>query len=133
MNRVVVDTNIVSYVFKKHAIADRYRRHLHGRVLSISFMTLAELYRWAYERNWGEKRREELQFHLRNYVLIPFEKDLCALWARIVAESRKAGRSVSHSDAWIAASALRYEAPLVTHNPRHFESVPGLELISESP
>ena len=35
-------------------------------------------------------------------------------------------------DAWIAATALRHGLPLVTHNRRHFESIPALRVISES-
>jgi hypothetical protein len=34
---------------------------------------------------------------------------------------------------WIAACAVRYGIPLVTHNRRHFEGIPGLEMICEAP
>jgi predicted nucleic acid-binding protein len=131
MNRVVVDTNVVSYVFKKDTRAERYRCHLEGKTLGISFMTLAELYRWAFESNWGENKRRQLEFHLRNHVVIPFDNEICALWARITADRNKASSPIGHADAWIAASALRYKAPLVTHNPKHFEGISGLDLISE--
>jgi predicted nucleic acid-binding protein len=36
------------------------------------------------------------------------------------------------ADAWIAATALLYEVPLITHNRRDYEGVAGLVLISES-
>ena len=133
MNRVVVDTNIVSYVFKRDTRAGVYTRHLEGRVLAISFMTLAELYRWAFERNWSPKNRELLASHLRNYVVIPFDNELCVTWARIVSDAKSAGVTINPSDAWVAASALRYGAPLVTHNRKCFEAIRGLRLISESP
>jgi tRNA(fMet)-specific endonuclease VapC len=45
---------------------------------------------------------------------------------------RQAGRIMSAEDSWIAATALRHGMPLVTHNRRHFENVPGLTVICES-
>jgi predicted nucleic acid-binding protein len=47
------------------------------------------------------------------------------------AAGRSAGRPIERQDAWIAATALYLDLPLVTHNARHFASVPGLQLITE--
>lgn len=33
-------------------------------------------------------------------------------------------------DAWIAATALQYELPLVTHNPTDFEDIEKLEIVT---
>jgi predicted nucleic acid-binding protein len=131
MNHVVVDTNVVSFLLKKDTKAECYRRHLEGKVLGISFMTLAEVYYGAIKSNWGRKKRERLQTALRKYSVIPFDSTVCAFWARIRAEREKVGHPITHSDAWIAASALRCDAPLVTHNPKHFEGIEGLRVISE--
>lgn len=38
---------------------------------------------------------------------------------------------MSLADSWIAAAALQHGLPLVTHNARHFTSVPGLTIITE--
>ena len=35
------------------------------------------------------------------------------------------------ADAWIAATALSLDCPLVTQNARHFADIPGLAVISE--
>ncbi len=40
------------------------------------------------------------------------------------------GLNISHSDCWIAASALKYDCPLATNNARHFEGIKDLALIS---
>jgi predicted nucleic acid-binding protein len=40
---------------------------------------------------------------------------------------KKIGRPISVGDAWIAATALAYNAPLVTHNPDDFLNVPNLQ------
>ena len=44
--------------------------------------------------------------------------------------AQAAGRRIETADAWIAATALLYEAPLVTHNGGGYLGVPGLKLIS---
>ena len=50
---VIVDTDVVSFLFKGDTRAEAYRQHLQSKTLAISFMTVAELYQWAYVRNWG--------------------------------------------------------------------------------
>ncbi len=56
-NAVVVDTDVVSYLFKSHPIAFQYLPDLKDRIPIISFMTLAELDRWVLDARWGETRR----------------------------------------------------------------------------
>ena len=51
MNRLVVDTSVVSYILKKHSLADAYWEILKPHRLAISFMTVAELYCWPLRRN----------------------------------------------------------------------------------
>jgi hypothetical protein len=43
----LMDTNIASFMLKGHSLATRYRRHLQGHQLAVSFMTVAELYEWG--------------------------------------------------------------------------------------
>lgn len=38
---------------------------------------------------------------------------------------------MSVGDTWIATTALAYDAPLVTHNPKDFSNVAGLTIITE--
>jgi predicted nucleic acid-binding protein len=128
----VLDTNIVSYLFKRDSRAALYQPHLTGRLLLISFMTLAELDRWALERNWGAARRASLAAHLRNFTVYPYDRALCRQWAEVTHQARQNGRPIQCADAWVAATAMLYHAPLITHNPRDFAGVPGLTLITEA-
>ena len=45
-------------------------------------MSLAELRRWTLERNWGDRRRQELEDYLSRYLVIHSEDELCNHWAR---------------------------------------------------
>lgn len=128
----VVDTCVVSFVHKRDSRAELYRPHLEGNLLIISFMTLAELYRWPLERNWGEPRRIALEEHLRYYIVHPVNRDLCRKWAEATDQAKRNGTPIEVGDAWIAATALLHDIPLVTNNPDDFQGVPDLTVLSES-
>ena len=82
MNAAIVDTDVVSMLFKGDTRAVAYRPHITGRLLGISFMTLAELERWPLERDWGQ-RKIELERHLTRYVVLPVSRELCGKWAEV--------------------------------------------------
>ena len=129
---VVVDTDVVSFLFKGDTRAQAYREHLQGKTLAISFMTLAELYQWAYVRAWGEQKLAQLEKRLRTYVVVPYDNELCKQWARVCVERQRLGRPISVQDAWIAATALRHGCSVVTHNHDDFAGITGLNTISEA-
>ena len=79
MSLVVVDTDVVSFRFKKDTRARHYRRHLVGHVPVIAFMTLAQLHAWALERRWGPGRRAELARHLEQYEVYYADEAVCRL------------------------------------------------------
>lgn len=130
MNAAIIDTDVVSMLFKGDSRAQRYRVHIHGRLLAISFMTLAELERWPLERRWSSIRRAELVQHLTRYVVLPASRELCIKWAEVSCEARQKGRPIQTADAWIAASALHYRVPLITNHPNDYEMLDRLELLS---
>ncbi len=129
---VVVDTDVVSYIVKRDTRGALYQPHLANRIVTISFMTLAELDRWSLIANWGARRRRKLESHLRRYVLHHSSDALCRQWAEVVNSARCNGRPIDVADAWIAATALHLGVPLVTHNRAHYVGVDGLTIISES-
>lgn len=130
---VVVDTDVVSFTFKEDSRAALYRPHLDNRLTLISFMTLAELDRWVIEHNWGTTRRRRLENFLRDFMFCFCDRALCQKWAEAMSSTRRNGYPIETADAWIAATALLYEIPLVTHNRNHYLGVDGLTLISEAP
>jgi tRNA(fMet)-specific endonuclease VapC len=130
MDVVLLDTNIVSFLLKGDSRAGAYAPHLQGRILAISFMTVAELFQWAAVHNWGARRTNQLEASLRNYIVLPFDIALCRLWGEVRARCRAVGHPISPQDAWIAATALRYHLPIITHNPADFEAIEELELIT---
>ena len=128
MSRLAVDTDVVSFLFKNHSVAQLYDADLSGHVLLISFMTVAELDRWAIQSSWGESRRTWLSRYLEPFVVLPFDRALCTKWAEVTVAAQARGHRIECADAWIAATALLYDLPLVTHNRSDYKGVPGLKI-----
>ena len=134
MPSVVVDTCVLSALFKGSPLAASYRPHVVGNRLVISFQTLAELYRWPLERGWGSRRRTDLEtFIRRRCVLYPYNTALCRQWAAATYEAGQNGYTLPAADGWIAATALLYGIPLITNNPRHYQGIGRLNVVSEAP
>jgi predicted nucleic acid-binding protein len=93
-------------------------------------MTLAELDRWSLERAWGQGRKLALAQHLTRYTVLPVSRELCAKWAEVAFSAKRKGRPIQTADAWIAASALHYQVPLITNNRGDYSSVDGPALLS---
>jgi tRNA(fMet)-specific endonuclease VapC len=131
--RRVVDTDVLSFLFKQDTRAQLYLPYLAQGELLLSFITVAELEQWAEERAWGEVRRQALAAYLAQFTVIHSSPELCRRWAWVRAECRRKRRPIQHADAWIAATALHHGAGLITHNPSDYAGMPGLALLSVSP
>ena len=129
MDSVLVDADVFSFILKRDTRAALYRRHIDGKRRTLCFMTLAELHRWVIERNWGVKRVAELREKLKQYVILHSDDEIAKRYAAV---RNIKGYPVNLGDAWIAATALRHGLPLVTHNRKHFERIPGLAVVSEA-
>ena len=125
---IVLDTNVVSYIFNNDSRARFYTEQIRGQRTFISFQTLEEIWHGAYRDSWGSRRRDELTEYLERYEVVWPEIDLVHTCARLRAERRRAGRELGLADAWIAATALMLNCPLATAD-RDFVGIPGLELI----
>src|SRR5436190_24068304 len=116
MKRIVLDTDVVSFLFKADTRAQLYLPLLDNRQWFISFMTEAELEHWALLANWSEKRVEWLRVFIGRFAVVPSSHDLVVTWAEVMTAARRNGRRIETADAWIAATAVLYDCPLLTHN-----------------
>jgi tRNA(fMet)-specific endonuclease VapC len=132
MRSAVLDTDVVSFLFKNETRGHLYRHLVMGIIPIISFMTLAELDLWALSRNWGVARQERMKHHLHSYMVLSVDRGLCEMWAVVSHQSKSKGLGLSCSDAWIAATALHLGVPLITHNSRHFKGIEGLQVMTHN-
>jgi tRNA(fMet)-specific endonuclease VapC len=125
----LLDTNVFSYLFKGHPLADAYQSHLKGHALALSFMTVAELFQGAFRAGWSVQRIERLEARIASFVVIPSDNAISKRWGEVRFIRR--AQPISAEDAWIAAAALQQDWPLVTHNASDFQGIPGLKIITE--
>ena len=124
---LLLDTSVFSLLLKPNdSRTELYRPDLEGKILSICFITVGELFRWAYSSNWGYARIQKLEDQLNKFVVIDSHKEITKQWAKIQSPP---GIHHPDNDAWIAACALVYGCILVTHD-RDFQSIPGLQIIT---
>ena len=130
MSGLVVDTDVVSLVFKRHPLSEPYLDLLQDRQLVVSFMTIAELYLWSLRSRWGDRKRAMLDRYVDGFSVCFCDEGLCEIWAEIRDESYRRGQPVDGADAWIAATGLYLGFPVVTNNRRHFANIHGLQVLS---
>ncbi len=128
---VLVDTNVVSFLFNNDSRADFYVERMQEKRPVISFQTLEEIRFGASKHGWGARRRNEMALHLDTYEVIWANPQLVAISAELRSERESAGRRLTTADAWIAATALLLDCPLASHD-GDFDGIPSLQLIRDS-
>jgi tRNA(fMet)-specific endonuclease VapC len=124
MAGVLLDTNVAIYFATGHSLAGRYRPHLEGRPRMLSFASAAELLHTSLRARDPERAILYWQSWLPHYVVLFPDIETCRIWARISTAVHRRGRPRQDNDMWIAAIALRYDLPIVTHNRRDFSDIP---------
>ena len=134
MSTILLDTTVASLLHpkkKNHPLRAKYEPHLQGQILALSFQSVAELWSWAEENSWGAGQREGLMIFLQKFLVIGYDAELAEVWAKVVAHCRRIGRRLESGDAWIAATAVRYQIPLLSHDRDHVGlNLPNLHVIS---
>src|SRR5437588_463481 len=108
----VVDTDVVSFLFKSHPLAPAYQTILAGRPLVVSLITLAEIEYGMEVKTWRANRRDVMHRFLGRFTPLLPDVETARLWARIKSAREKKGRPITFADAWIAAAALQLNIPL---------------------
>ncbi|HVR05997.1 MAG TPA: PIN domain-containing protein [Solirubrobacteraceae bacterium] len=113
MKRGIADTSIF--------VAQEVEREL-GELpekLAVSVITAAELELGvlrALDTDTRARRLATLSRVRSSYPLLPVDAKIASCFARIAAHELEAGRKLRRHDAWIAATALRHGAAVVTQD-----------------
>jgi tRNA(fMet)-specific endonuclease VapC len=137
MDEVLLDTNVFSYFLRRNDTrASLYQPYIQHKTVVLSFVTVGELYYWAERRKWGPAKVRFFEERIRGVTIVPYDLEICKAYARIKSGLKTPSgshRLIGDNDLWIAACAVRHAIPLITHNRRHFEGIPGLNIVSEAP
>ncbi len=126
----VIDTDVISFIFKESRFGDPYIKLVGETNPIISFMTVAEIALWAIRGNWQMQRRMQMEKFLPQFAVYESDRQLGERWAEVIEIGYKVRKPVSCADAWIAATALELNCPLITHNVSDFRRIPGLEILT---
>jgi predicted nucleic acid-binding protein len=123
----LIDTDICSAHLGGHRrLFSKFAQHA-GQI-HISAITSGELYSWALRSKAPRDRVQRLQDFLSLVTLLPIEHEEAYRFGLIRAGLLDRGRPRMSTDLFIAATALVHGLTLVTHNTRHFQNLPGLEV-----
>jgi len=123
----LLDTNIVSYWMRGDAKLLHKLKACNPSDLSLSTITLAEIY-YGIEKSPIKKkeRRFKIQKIKTQLEIYPFNELAAEKYGALRAVLEKAGQIISERDMQIAAIALANELCVVTHNLKEFCRVPRL-------
>lgn len=126
---LILDSNTISYYFRGDPQVAPRLQALSPADVGVPAIVEYEL-RYGLLRlppEAAQPRLAALAALLRPMQALPFDSACAAHAARIRAELAFAGAPIGPHDTLIAATALRYQATLVTRNVREFSRVSGLQ------
>ena len=111
----------------------RGRLDLRGRVaadeeLAMSAISVGELVYGVGRSARPGERLLELDALLAGVTVLPYDEQAARHFGSLKVALERRGERLDDADLQIAAIALSHTVPLVTHNSRHFDRVPGLSL-----
>ncbi|HAL83599.1 MAG TPA: hypothetical protein DCO83_16315 [Mucilaginibacter sp.] len=121
---VIFDTNILIELYRGNLAVKEETQQIQSDIFYVSSITVAEFMVGA--KNKDDFTRIENQ--LSKYTQIPVNTEITEIFIdlfRAFTLSRRPGIA----DTLIAATALYYHLPLYTLNKKHFQFIPGIELI----
>ncbi len=127
MNRVLIDTDILSYFFKGNPnVISKFEEYLQNfDVIEISIITYYEIISGLLAKN-AIKQLSIFDDFVTNCHILPMTQKSAQISANLYASLRKSGNTVDDIDLFIAGIAIENNITLVTNNERHFSRIEGL-------
>ncbi len=129
MNRVLIDTDILSYYFKGDKdVTENFDLYLQkNEIIEISVITYYEILGGLYARDAHNQLNVFKDFISENAV-IPMTDNSASISADLYSKLRKSGKTVDDIDILIAGIAIDNDLTLITNNEKHFNRIPGLKI-----
>lgn len=122
----MLDTNTVSYFFRKEPSVVEKLKQLNPEIICISSVTAAELFYGVAKRN-NQQLSHFLDAFLSAISILEWDIKTAEIYGKLRAEMEKEGKVMGVQDQMIAAHALSNECVLVTSD-KAFQFVPNLIL-----
>ena len=125
-----IDSNVVIDAIRSKSakIIEEHFRKVDFLQIKIPSIVVAELEYGARHSDNYEKRRNQYRTFLREFEIIPFTDKESEIYGKIRQQLAEVGTPIGANDMLIAATALSYNATVVTHNVDEFSRIHGLKL-----
>ena len=124
---ILLDTNVLVGILRGDSkLAARFAEH--SGDIAIPAMVQGELYYGTEKSSNPERNRLAVEELLEALPVMHTTDDIMVLFGTLKASLARRGEIVADADLLIAATALVYDATLVTANVRHFSRFDGLKL-----
>ena len=124
----LIDTNILIYRLKNMGnVNDNFLKY-QNEPMSVSVVSYGELVYGAEKSKSVEKNLKTVHEIKDIFPLTDITANVMDVFGGIKAYVQKIGKPTDDMDLLIAASAIANEMTLVTHNTKHFEHIPNLNV-----
>ncbi len=129
MNRVLIDTDILSYYLKGYeTVVGNFNKYLQQYdLIEISIITYYEIVGGLMAKN-AVKQLTVFENFVSDNLVVPLTEQSAKISAELFSTLRQSGNIVDDIDLLIAGIAIENEMTLVTNNEKHFESIPRLKI-----
>jgi predicted nucleic acid-binding protein len=126
----LVDTDwIIDHLNGVAAVTERLTE-LRAAGLTMSIISLAELYEGVHYSRDPARSEASLQRFLTGLSILSIDDEICRIFGRERGRLRQQGRTIGDFDLLIAATCLRHQLQICTNNRRHFEAVENLPIVT---
>ena len=121
---IIFDTNIIIELFKGNTKTIEILQSIEEEIFSVSVITAMELYYGALNK----RELNKIKKFLENFELLIINEEISKVALSLIEKYSKS-HGLDIPDALIAATAIYYNALLLTYNKRDFEYIKDLKLI----
>ena len=126
--RFLIDTNIIIYSLKKAGnVNDNFLKYKDDE-MSLSVISYGELVFGAKKSSSVEKNLKTVENIKSIFPLVDVTSDVMDVFGELKAKIQKTGRIIDDMDLLISSTAIAENMILVTHNTKHFEKIPNLQI-----
>ena len=102
--------------------------NLYDKGISISVISLSELYEGVYGFKNTENHLEKLEEFLDGVTVLDVNQEIAQVFGKERVKLRKSGNLIDNFDLMIASTCLFYDLTLLTNNLKHFERIKDLKI-----
>ncbi|WP_426329274.1 type II toxin-antitoxin system VapC family toxin [Pedobacter sp. R-06] len=125
-NKVLLDTNIISALFKGDVSV---ANHIDKSEVYLSSIVIGELFYGAEYSVKIEQNIANIKQLTATYNILTIDEETALIYGKIKADLRRKGTPIPENDIWIASSAIQHKLKLSTRD-KHFLQIADLKILA---